>query len=61
MFHHENAWSWTEKKQIYTWALGQVSLLEMEYLEDFHFRWSNIKEIDGAFPISITLFSNHLK
>ena len=30
-------------------------------LEVFHFRWLNIREIGGAFAISITLISNHLK
>jgi len=31
------------------------------YLDQFHFRWLNIKGFHTAFPISITLFPNHLK
>ena len=31
------------------------------YLDQFQFRWLNIKGFDTTFPISITLFSNHLK
>ena len=31
------------------------------YLERFQFRWLNIKGIDAAFLILITLFSHHLK
>ena len=30
-------------------------------LEGFQFRWFKIKGIPASFPISITLFSNHLK
>ena len=30
-------------------------------LRGFEFRWLNIKRLDAAFSISITLFSHHLK
>ena len=29
-------------------------------LDEFHFRWLNIKGFDSAFPISIVLFLNYL-
>ena len=32
-----------------------------DYLERFHPRWSKIKGVYDAFPMSITLFSNHFK
>ena len=30
------------------------------YLDDFHFRWLNIKGFDAELPIAITLFFDHL-
>ena len=34
---------------------------ETLHLDEFQLRWLNIKAIDAAFLISLTLFSNHLK
>ena len=31
------------------------------FLDEFHFRWLKFKGVYAAFPISITLFSYHLK
>ena len=34
--------------------------MKMAGLDEFHFRWLNIKEFGAAFSISITPLSNHL-
>ena len=36
-------------------------ILNDTYLDQFDFRWLEVKGIYTAFPISITLFFNHLK
>ena len=38
----------------------QNHLRQGQKLYWFHFRWLKIQEINASFPISITLFSNHL-
>ena len=43
------------------WASKSFVLLWEICLDEFHFRWLKIKRIKAAFPISITLISNHLK
>ena len=52
-----------------TQAEHRLPLCKLKYLflviqwtlDQFQFRWLNIKGFDTAFPISITLFSYHLK
>ena len=45
---------------IETWFSSMIYNVKYT-LEGFHFKWKNIKGIDAAFPLYITLFSNHLK
>ena len=35
----------------------RINIRRLEHLDEFHFRWLNIKGFDAAFPTSTTLFS----
>ena len=51
-----------DSEKIYGESTGIVFMkIETAHLDEFHFRWLKIKVSDAAFPISITLFFNHLK
>ena len=42
-------------------ALGYHVIAELVHQEGFQFRWLKIKGIYAVFPISIALYTNHLK
>lgn len=57
-----DGWDTERVENYFIWAQKVVNGLRNGLnLERFRLRWFKIKGIDAAFPIAITLFSNHLK
>ena len=53
--HHEETCKWC------AYPSSKKERFQIVFFRSFRFRWLNIKGIDVAFPVSIMLFSNHLK